>query len=343
MAGFSLKKKDVGTTPQASAKLANGQYWTAQKFQDHSFEQGSPGQPPSPVDVDRNWYMSKEGPGRYYHPGMFPIIQGVAKRQDLAPGVYDLRDFVANRDANAPALKASISHYTTDPLSRDHWQRLFVFGDESARISGRVVVGSDGSKRFEGIEIRPFDTDFDYRYNSRNPLIEAGRAIGKLVNDPFGRGLPYDIRYVAPGFGTGPDEDRGHGRLFDPFTMDQLQAAEKQRNERSYRAPPWLLPSIVGKDPVPYLKEYQQYENGLYPRENPIMNSATENGLPADSTSYPESPSNIGGWVAGLAGVDPDSPMNPASQPPQDEQLSPFIDKGPPWTLLKKRCSPTDW
>ncbi len=61
-------------------RLANGQLWTRQQFPDHYLSahiSGTPtpvGDAPGPVVVDRSWYMG-EGPGRYYHPGMFPIIR----------------------------------------------------------------------------------------------------------------------------------------------------------------------------------------------------------------------------------------------------------------------------
>lgn len=68
-------------------KLTNGDRWTAQQFLDHYFKPTASGNPvpvagrPAPVAVDMCWYMT-EGPGRYYHPGMFPIIDGLIDRRD---------------------------------------------------------------------------------------------------------------------------------------------------------------------------------------------------------------------------------------------------------------------
>ena len=50
----------------------------------------------------------------------------------------------------------------------------------------------------------------------------------------------------------------------------------------------------------------------------------------------PTAPTEVGGWLSSMAGVDPHDPARPAPQP-MDGQLSPFLDKGPPWTLLKRR------
>jgi hypothetical protein len=105
---------------ESTVRLANGQRWTARQFLDHYFEPTASGTPtpvagrPSPVDVDRSWYMS-EGPGRYYHPGMFPIINQIANSRSLAPGTYDLEKLANKKDD----LSASISHYTTDVSSAD--------------------------------------------------------------------------------------------------------------------------------------------------------------------------------------------------------------------------------
>jgi hypothetical protein len=79
-----------------------------------------------------------EGPGRYYHPGMFPIIDSVLDRRDLAPGTYDLWK-LAPLNERDPSVKAGVTHYGTDLRSGDFKTRALVFGDESARISGDVV------------------------------------------------------------------------------------------------------------------------------------------------------------------------------------------------------------
>jgi hypothetical protein len=142
-------------------RLTNGQRWSAQQFVDHYQSariSGTPtpvGDAPASVDVDMSWYMG-EGPGRYYHPGMFPIMHRILDNRNLAPGTYDLRDFVPNKDAKHPSLTAGVSNYTTDMRSADYRLRALVFGNESAKISGQVDVNPDGSKTFKQIEIDPW-------------------------------------------------------------------------------------------------------------------------------------------------------------------------------------------
>lgn len=91
-------------------KVQGVQLWTAQQFLEHYFEPSASGTPisvagpPYPVDVDRSWYMG-EGPGRYYHPGMFKIVDDLVERHDLAPGAYDLLDFVPDKSC-LPARSA---------------------------------------------------------------------------------------------------------------------------------------------------------------------------------------------------------------------------------------------
>src|ERR1700687_485551 len=109
-------------------KLTNGERWTAQQFLDHyrtTQVSGTPtpvGDAPAPVPVDMSWYMG-EGPGRFYHPGMFKIMDQIIKRRDLAPGTYDL----AKLAPDEKSLNASLSNYVTAPWSADYPLRALVF------------------------------------------------------------------------------------------------------------------------------------------------------------------------------------------------------------------------
>jgi hypothetical protein len=319
-------------TAESTARLTNGQRWTKEQFLDHFFEPTASGTPtpvagpPAPVDVDRSWYMD-EGPGRYYHPGMFPIIHQIIRTRNLAPGTYDLRDFVSSHDEKDPLLTAGISNYTTDVPSDDHRLRAFVFGNESGRISGQVVANPDGSKTFRRIEIRPVDTDFNFNDKGGPKLLEFARALGRSYYDPEKLGSSYDIQYRGPG------PNRGVGRIYDPFTDLQLNAALADPRG----APPGLLPSITGKPPLPLVDEHRQYldqANGNNSQAStPIAGTPTVGFDPANRNSSGRA---IGDWVASLAGV---APLNPtqSAPPPLDDGLHDFYRDDPAWFLQLRR------
>jgi len=308
----AIKQEEVDMAGN-EVRLANGQRWTAQQFVDHYFEPSASGTPtpvaghPAPVDVDRSWYMD-EGPGRYYHPGMFPIIDRLIKRRDLAPRTYDLLDFVPNRDEKDPSLTAGISHYIKDMSSEDYPLRALLFGNESAKISGQVEVNADGSKTFKQIEIRPWDTNFDFEHNTWNVPLEAAREIARRTYDPENLGTSYDIQYRGPG------PNRGSGRIYDPFTDSQLKAALHKEFVYPRSAPPWLLPSIAGKPSLPYVEEYRQYLD--HANSDQSRTSASNARTFATRFVSPDirnsSGNNMINWIAALAGVDPLNPTQPA-------------------------------
>jgi hypothetical protein len=312
-------------------RLANGQLWTKEQFLDHYLSpMGSPTpvvDPPAQVPVDMSWYMG-EGPGRYYHPGMFKIITNTIDRNDLAPGAYDLSQLAPNGRRD-DSVKASISNYFRDPLSEDYKTRALVFGNESARISGQVVVNQDGSKTFNGIEIRPFDTDFNFESKNAGRFLEKVRAKAREIYDPYNQGVSYDIPFT------------GNGRTYEPFTGSQLNAALRREAVFPGTLRPGLLPSAADSTPH-FLNNYLDYLNEVNgtPALPPDGGTAPGNPAPALSRGYhgqPPAPSStdtgtfasrfvssanrnspnsgIANWIAGLAGVDPTNPTQPTPQP----------------------------
>lgn len=332
-------------------KLTNGQRWTAQQFLDHyrSAEiSGTPtpvGDAPRPVPVDMSWYMG-EGPGRFYHPGMFKVISQIAANRKLAPGTHDLEKLADAEDD----LKARISHYVTAPWSSDYALRALVFGNESAKIEGKVVVNPDGSKRFERVEIRPYQTGFDFWPKTGNKTLEAARAQAKRYYDPEDRGVGYDIPIT------------GTGRVYDPFTDAELNAAVRGWGSR----PPGLLPSATQHRPLAYADAHRQYldhVNGLpgpLPQEGGAPEISSGNSVLHLSRRYGNSPEPVPGpsapvgapvppgfsnasgglaeWFATMAGVNPQNPMQP-SPSPLDDELRGFHreDAVQPWTLQRRR------
>ena len=280
------------------------------------------------------WYMS-EGPGRYYHPGMFPIIDSVLDRRDLAPGTYDLWKLAPLKERD-PSVKAGITHYRTDLGSGDFKSRALVFGDESARISGDVVVNPDGTKTFKRVEIRPLDTDFDFRHNNWKRLhVELAREAARQKYDRENWGTSFDIEYRGHGRLDEPGPDRGIGRVYHPFTDAQLKAARQKELAYPGSVPPGLLPNFTAAPP-PAINEHLQYLNqasGSAHAATPaaptakFVPSANRNSLPSD----------VGNWIASLAGVDPTNPTQPqqstigasGGNPTPQRLLPPWVFFGP--------------
>lgn len=244
------------------------------------------------------------GPGRFYHPGMFPIIHRIIADRKITPGAYDLSDFVPNRNKKDPSLNAGISHYITNGQAPDYVLRALVFGNESANISGQVLVNPDGSKTFKQIEIQPWDTQFNFDHKTDNYLLEIAREVARRRYDPHNVGISYDIQYR----GVGPRH--GYGRIYDPFTDKQLDAALRN----SGKLPPWLLPSITAQPSQPSVGEHLQYLRQVGGNQ---PTPATSSRMPPAVTTSPgnQNPSGLAGWIASLAGVDAADPAKPQRQP----------------------------
>jgi hypothetical protein len=249
---------------------------------------------------------------------MFPIIQKVIARNDLAPDTYDLGK-LAPGGKKDPSLAASISHYTTDVGSEDYRTRAFVFGNESARISGRVTVGEDGTKTFHDIEIQPLDTKFNFKHKTWNIPLEVARELARLKYDPENRGDSYDIEYRPRGAYS--------GRTYDPFTSSQLTEAVSKKSENPGSHPPWLLSGRTAKLPLPFLEPYRGYLD----QANSASSQASDSAEGADPLRLvsPARPfrnpygNDVTAWTASVAGVDPRNPTQLAPQPPPQQAAPP--------------------
>ena len=211
-----------------------------------------------------------------------------------------------------------------------------MFGDESARISGQVVVNPDGTKTFEKLEIKPWDTNFDFRNNNAGSHIELPRRVARGAYDPENQGTSYNIEYRGHGRLDEPGPDRGIGRLYHPFTDAQLSAARRKEFAYPGSAPPGLLPSFTAAPP-PAVNEHLQYldrANGNLMQAPASGAGATVPNVMSTANRNP-SPIAVAGWIASLAGVDPKNPTQPqqsalgvASGNPTAQRLL------PPWVFF---------
>ena len=317
-------------------RLRNGQRWSAEDFIDHYKRPTASGTPtpvtgpPEPVDVDMSWYMG-DGPGRYYHPGMFPIMHQIIDNRNLVPGTYDLEKLATDKEL----LKAGISHYGLDARSTDFPLRALVFGNESAKISGRVIVNKDGSKTFEKVEIRPFDTNFDFEHNTWDPLLEGAREVGRRKYDPENYGRRFEIQYRGGGRFDEPSSDRGIGRVYHPFTASQLSGALRKDSVYPGNTPPGLLPSFTAAPP-PAINEHLQYLDQTSASQAPARGSGAVQPFGYPTNPNPP-PGGVAGWVTSMAGVDPTNPTQPqqsvigasGGNPTPQKLLPPWVFFGP--------------
>jgi hypothetical protein len=137
-----------------------------------------------------------------------------------------------------------------------------------------VIVNKDGSKTFNRIEIKPFDTDFDFERNTWLPLREGAREVARRKYDPENYGRRYEIQYRGRGSFDEPDSDRGIGRVYHPFTASQLSGALRKEFVYPGSMPPGLLPSFTAAQP-PAIKEHLQY------MDRTTANQAQTNGVSA--------------------------------------------------------------
>jgi hypothetical protein len=190
-------------------RLTNGQLWTAQQFLDHyrsariSGASIPVGDAPGPVPVDMSWYMG-EGPGRFYHPGVFPIIDQIVKNRNLAPGTYDTTELARDDKSRS----ASVSNYVTTPWSADYPLRALVFGMKVQRSpagSLSITMAPNGSSKLRFGRTKPVSifglrlTTASLRRPARlpgNTMIRKARAsdMTSQFTEQDGSTIPLQIR-----------------------------------------------------------------------------------------------------------------------------------------------------
>jgi hypothetical protein len=140
------------------------EYWSANQVIE--YYQNTPANaqgntPPLPISSD--WYMSSDGPGRFYNPSQFPVVQGLFDGTiQPPPGTYTL-DSLATQYGSS--INAKLNQYFTDVGSDDYTTRALIFGETSAKISGTANVSDDGTVTLQNVTIVPYDDQFNFLVN----------------------------------------------------------------------------------------------------------------------------------------------------------------------------------
>jgi hypothetical protein len=97
--------KQGGSTGMSANQtvLLGGGTWTYQDFENHYL--GGSG---AAVFISMEWYMT-QGPGRYFHPGMFDGIKNIVANSTLAPGLYTLDQLATPAELRA---RITVTPYT---------------------------------------------------------------------------------------------------------------------------------------------------------------------------------------------------------------------------------------
>ncbi len=166
---------------------------------------------------------------------MFKAVRDALSRY-LRPGTYSLDDLYPEDD-----LKVSIQHYLLDNLSRDWLSRARIYGGESARISGSVDVDQNGNRTFRNVEIRPYDSDFQFGRSNKPFGFQSIANFWRDHIDPYGTGRDFDLNC------------RGTGKVHHPFSDEDLARALAPFGP--YAQPThWSVPREV---PLPYFRTWQ--------------------------------------------------------------------------------------
>ncbi len=121
------------------------------------------------------------------------------------------------------------------------------------------------------------------------------------------RGIMFEIPYRGLGrLDDDPVPDAGIGRVYQPFTGSQLKAA--LRNPGST---PGLLPSFTAAPPLAINEHLQYLDRASVNQAQAAPPAAGSTARFVSSTHRNSLPSDVGNWIASMAGVDPTNPTQP--------------------------------
>jgi Ca2+-binding RTX toxin-like protein len=140
----------------------------------------------SPLNIDRNWFMTS-GPGTSVDflsssalSGLFSQNVGTTIDLSAIPMTkgLDANEFTHN-------FYGMLGYNTTEGHA---------LGEQTFRTLGNVKV-LPGGKYLVDIEIRPYDSPFDFNNNGAGFFTELFRSLGSSA---YGKGTPFDIQFRGP-------------------------------------------------------------------------------------------------------------------------------------------------
>src|SRR5262249_43450274 len=131
-----------------------------------------------PLPISSDWYMSDNGPGRFYNPSMFPVVQSLFDGTiQLQPGSYNIGDVAAQ---SGSSVSAKLDQYFTATGSSDYEMRALIFGETSAKIFGTVNVDQNGTITLQDVTIAPYNDQFNFLVNK--DWLSAGGFAANVYN-----------------------------------------------------------------------------------------------------------------------------------------------------------------
>lgn len=204
--------------------------------------------------------MSDTGPGRFYSPTDFPIVQKLMSGEIKPAAGTTIELGVLGRQHGLPSdgAMAELDQYFAAPTADDFSTRAFVFGEVSAKISGTVSVAADGKITLQNVIIKPFDDHFNFNSDKPHTFGGVTADIYNYVMGPSyhanGNNVPLNMVGTGKVFGdyqivSAPWYDRLHGVSAYLQPLENANPPSKGNTDNLSPQSPVVQPSY--SPPVP--------------------------------------------------------------------------------------------
>ncbi len=263
--------------------------------------------------------MSDTGPGRFYSPTDFPIVQKLMSGEIKPAAGTTIELGVLGRQHGLPSdgAMAELDQYFAAPTADDFSTRAFVFGEVSAKISGTVSVAADGKITLQNVIIKPFDDHFNFNSDKPHTFGGVTADIYNYVMGPSyhanGNNVPLNMVGTGKVFGdyqivSAPWYDRLHGVSAYLQPLENANPPSKGNTDNLSPQSPVVQPSYSPPVPDGVL---------LGTIDSPRLNSQN------NQTAFPLPP--LSRYARELAGPFRAIPNNYSTQAPGQDSSVPCI------------------